>query len=107
MHGQNTIWSIDTDAWWIQYRELMQDSRFRAIESYGYYDYVAVLSPEEAIGLFENSKKDYIENSGIKFSEWQTNNTESEFKYLTEKINSTLETQWVLIEIYEWESGAG
>ncbi len=80
-------------AWW-PHDELMVDPRFRRLDSDGYIDAVAVLSLEEARELASKFR----------------GNDRKLFAIAKARLDTNLrleapESCWVLVSVYEWESG--
>ena len=91
-HAQ-PIWSVDNVHWWDK-RALIEDARFRKIESAGYIDHVATLSLDEARALAKSQRK--------RANKLYADRVRELDRCL--KKNAP-ETCWVLISVYEWESG--
>ena len=94
------VWQVEAP-WWNK-MELAEDSRFRIVYSPGYRDYVAVLEKDEVQALSDRYLEDY--KSGIQNfpDHWWISHFQRLQKGLAQGPEST---RWVLVEIYEWESG--
>jgi hypothetical protein len=87
------IWCLDEVSWWPA-RELIKDGRFRPVDSDGYRDHVAVLSPAEAREVFDRYRKRGVQMDpgGVRL--------------LEEKLALRGPAScWVVVVVYAWESG--
>lgn len=96
-HGK-PVWTVDM-AMWFKPRRLLKDARFREIRCMsGYVDYVAVLSIEEAKALHDEAR------AGTDPLLYDARDAKRVDKYLA---GSRSRTRFVMITVYEWESGLG
>lgn len=101
LHDGEPIWSIDHVFWW-KMGELYARYPHRKIESLAYIDEVLVLTPTEAIEwqqrFREQFNRDPISSS---IEGWKQCVEE-----LSDKLEATLHNLgWVIVYVYEWESG--
>ncbi len=95
--------SVDSVFWW-NVQELFEKYPYRQIESLAYLDYVVVLTPTEAIEWQSHFRDKFIQN--------QMSNAIPNWQQRVDQLSQLLENQrhdvrWVIVELYEWESGLG
>lgn len=88
------IWSMDNVSWWVE-RELRSDPRFRQVErDSGYHDHVAILTPREARELGDSFRAKGAKDHAIKL------------RQLDQRLAlEAPESCWIVVSVYEWESG--
>ena len=96
-HGK-PVWTVDAATWFTPTR-LLKDPRFREIQCIsGYVDFVAVLSIEEAKALHDEAK------AGTDALLYDARDAKRVDRYLA---GNRSRTRFVMITVYEWESGLG
>lgn len=99
-HG-TPVWKAEA-AWW-NAQELREDPRFRETEcpESRYLDYVAVLRPDEASELHKTYKPSYKSAE-----EWPGHWWQPHYEILERGLSSApKEIGWVMVVVFEWESG--
>jgi hypothetical protein len=87
------IWSLDHVNWW-RASELVADPRFRSIQEGGYQDHVAILSRREAQELCDRYRE-----RGARLDPGEVTLLDAKLRL------EAPESCWVVVIVYEWESG--
>ena len=93
-------WIMDFPLWWDR-REFFKKYRYRQIDTGNpfYVDYALLLSAGEAIAWDQHCRAQFAENPSSK---------KQFFVDAMQRWESMLKSaSWVIVEMYEWESGLG
>ncbi len=108
VQDNHTVWVVDHVLWWpvddfIGKNNQSAEPKFReSVDSSLYLDYVGVLNKEEFIKLNDDYKSQFLANADKKPLH---DEQQKRMGYIDQYLRQRLDTKWILIEKYEWETG--
>jgi hypothetical protein len=101
LRGGETGWSVENVFWWNTWA-LLKKYPHRELEGLAYTDYVLVLTPFEAMEWQRRFREAFEQDP----HRLPTAGSRQIVEALSRQLEATqYDTRWVVVEMYEWESG--
>jgi hypothetical protein len=107
VQDNRTVWVVDHVLWWPVDDFIGEtgtaEPKFReSVDSSLYLDYVGIFNKEEFVKLNEGYKTAFLANVNKKTLR---DEQQKRMMYVDEYLSQRLDTKWILVEKYEWETG--